>query len=88
MKDINSHNHHILQKNANISDKTCNCIDKAKCPLHQQCLTKNIVYQAIFTSNNPKLKEKTYYGISETAFKLRYADHTKSPHKKTGRSIK
>ena len=34
MKDIiNSHNHHILQKNANISNKSCNCIDKANCPL-------------------------------------------------------
>ena len=36
------------------------------------------MYQAIVTSNNPELKEKTYYGISETAFKLRYANHTKS----------
>ena len=75
MKDIkNSHNHHILQKNISISKKTCNCIDKAKCPLHWKCLTKNIIYQSIVTSNNPELKGKTYYGISKT----RYTNHTKS----------
>ena len=89
MKDIiNSHNQHILQKNANISDKTCNCIDKAKCPLHQQCLIKNIVYQAIVTSNNPELKEKTYYDINKkTAFKLRYNNHTKSFNMKKYKTI-
>ena len=37
-----------------------------------------MVYQAIVTSNNPKLKEKIHYGVTETPFTLRYAKHTKS----------
>ena len=68
------HNHHILKK---ISDKTCNCIDFARCSLYQQCLTINILYQVVVSSKFPELKEKTYYGISELAFKLRYSNHLK-----------
>ena len=67
---ISSHNHKILQSQRSISTKTCNCITKTACPLNNQCLLRNIVYQAIVSSVNPELKEKVYFGISETPFKI------------------
>ncbi|XP_047145701.1 uncharacterized protein LOC124818701 [Hydra vulgaris] len=75
---ISSHNHKILQSKRNITTKTCNCITKTACPLSNQCLVSNIVYQATVSSNDPDPKEKVYFGISETPFKLRYANHFKS----------
>ena len=41
---INNHNKNVLQENNN-QNKTCNCIKKQSCPLGNQCLTPNIVYQ-------------------------------------------
>ena len=75
---ISSHNHKILQSKRSISTKTCNYITKTSCPLNNQCLLRNIVYKAIVSSENPELKKKVYFGISETPFKLRYANHLKS----------
>jgi hypothetical protein len=74
---INSHNKNILYGKKKL-EKTCNCIIKSLCPLSNQCLTSNIVYQAIVSSNKPEYKDKVYIGISETPFKLRYANHIKS----------
>jgi hypothetical protein len=56
----------------------CNCIKKIACPLNNQCLSKNVVYKATISSDNPILKEKSYIGISENTFKLRFANHLKS----------
>ena len=75
---ITSHNHKIFQSQRSISTKTCNCITKTACPLNNQCLLRNTVYQATVSSENPELKEKVYFGISETPFELRYANHLKS----------
>ena len=63
---ISSHNHKILQSRKSISTKTYNCITKTASPLNNQCLLRNIVYQAIVSSENPELKEKVYFGISQT----------------------
>ena len=75
---ISSHNHKILQSQRNISIKNCNCITKTACPLNNQLLLRNIVYQTIVSSENPELKENVYFGINETPFKLRYPNHLKS----------
>ena len=75
---ISLHNHKILQSQRSKPTKTCNCITKTACPLNNQCLLRNIVYQAIVSSEKPKIKEKVYFGISETPFKLRYANGLKS----------
>ena len=77
---INSHNHKILKNNTQQEEniKKCNCINKNQCPLNQQCLSTNIVYQANINSNLNNYKEKYYIGLCETTFKLRYANHKKS----------
>ena len=36
------------------------------------------MYKATLTSDLPNYPQKTYYGICETNFKLRYANHLKS----------
>ncbi|XP_047143824.1 leucine-rich repeat and coiled-coil domain-containing protein PF3D7_0703800 [Hydra vulgaris] len=75
---INTHNNKILHSDKNKTSKKCNCIDKNICPLNNQCLFSNIVYQATVSSGDPQCKDKVYFGISETTFKLRYANHLKS----------
>ena len=78
---INDHNNKIIRVNENeeINNvRKCNCTKKDECPLNGKCLTKNIVYEATVTSNEPTYKEKKYIGISEPTFKKRYANHKKS----------
>ena len=74
---INTHNKiSTLQKIINIT-RTCNCIRKHQCPLNEKCLTNNILYEASITPNEANSKTKMYYGVSETAFKFRYANYKK-----------
>ena len=61
--------------------RTCNCIRKYQCPLNEKCLTNNVLYQASITTNEKNPKTKNYYGVCETAFKLRYANHKKTFNK-------
>ena len=50
-----------------------------KLPLQQKRLTNNnIMYKATITSNQGNYHHKIYYGITETKFKQRYANHIKS----------
>ena len=58
--------------------RTCNCINKSKCPLNNKCLSNNVLYKANITSESENYRNKIYYGISETKFKSRYANHQKS----------
>ena len=74
---INNHNKNVLQENNN-QNKTCNCIKKESCPLGNQCLTPNIVYQGTISSNEPNTSPKTYIGLCEESFKKSYANHKKS----------
>ena len=73
---INSHNRKILHSPVNNQSRTCNCINKANCPLQEKCLSENTLYQADISSEN--FQTKIYYGISETKFKTRYSNHKKS----------
>ena len=67
---INSHNHKVTNPKTITTDGTHNCIDKARCPLSQNCLVKNIIYKAVLPSNNPHYREKIYFGTLRTMFKL------------------
>ena len=68
-----------LDPPTNNTEKTCNCINSEKCPpLQQKCLTNNIMYKATITSNQDNYQHKIYYGITETKFKQRFANHIKS----------
>ena len=74
---INAHNRKILYPSPTIGRRTCNCINISQCPLQQNCLSNNILYKAIITPVRENLETKVYYGIWETTFKLRYANHKK-----------
>ena len=75
---INKHRKTVLDPPTNNSELTCNCINKEKCPLQAKCLTNNIMHKATLTSNQDNYQHKIYYGITETKFKQRYANHIKS----------
>ena len=58
------------------STRGCKCKDDSDpCPLEGQCLMKSVVYKATVTTNQPKLKRKTYYGMTGGTFKKRYYGH-------------
>ena len=77
---IKQHNSRVLNKLPENDEKKCNCRVKENCPMNGECLVKHIVYKAIVSDGNQK---STYYGTSESEFKTRYNNHTKSfRHKK------
>ena len=75
---INAHNRKILYPSTSIGRIICNCINISQCLLQQRCLSNNILYQANITALGENSETKVYYGICETTFKLRYANHKKS----------
>ena len=75
---INTHNKKIINPPKDNITRTCNCIRKHQCPLNEKCLTNNVLCKASITPNEENSKTKIYYGVSETAFKLRYANHKKT----------
>ena len=66
---INSCNHKIINPKTITKERTCNCIDKAKCPPSQSRLINNIIYKVVLTSTHttknkstsPQLKIHTSY---------------------------
>jgi len=75
---INTHNRNILHK-CDDQKRKCNCINKDQCPIDNECLSENSVYQATVAYNsNGEQNENIYIGISEGTFKKRYANHKKS----------
>lgn len=56
--------------------KPCNCRVKKDCPLNGDCQTANVVYQADITDDGETCR--TYVGLSEPPFKLRYRNHQSS----------
>jgi len=75
---INAHNKKITAPIVEQQTKTCNCIKKDLCPMDNNCLASNIIYQATLTSTLQNSSEKIYVGLCETTFKKRYANHKKS----------
>ena len=72
---ISSHNQKVLRKNETpVEKKMCNC-QKPPCPLQGNCLTDNLVYQAMVKCDD---SEHTYVGLASTTFKLRLGNHKKS----------
>jgi hypothetical protein len=72
---ISSHNKATLRISP---DKFgCNCRSKANCPVDNKCLTPKVIYKAEVTTNINDEK-KFYIGLSETPFKDRFRNHTKS----------
>lgn len=55
---------------AQVTDKTCHCLNAVNCPLNGNCLVEGLVYRADVESI--KSQEKVYIGASEGTFKKRY----------------
>ena len=52
---IKGHNYALINKNEHIKEKNtenCNCKQKIDCPLNGKCLSKNIIYKYIVSSQN------------------------------------
>ena len=75
---INKHNKKIDTPPRENIERTCNCIRKEHCPMNQNCLQKNVVYEATINSDLPDHEEKKYIGLCESTFKKRFANHKSS----------
>ncbi|XP_067940660.1 uncharacterized protein [Watersipora subatra] len=73
---INAHNKALLLPTRGDNSRTCNCRNRASCPMDGKCLTENAVYQATVTTNNGT--EETYVGLTQNTFKTRYTNHKAS----------
>ena len=83
---ISSHNIKTIEKSrleVNQRSRTCNCVDKEKCPLGGNCLATAIVYQANIKPDEDD--EAKYIGLCEPIFKGRYGDHKTSCSRETYR---
>ena len=65
---ISAHNKNMLKGDETTTTRTCNCRVKAKCPLAEECLTKNVIYQAVVTTPHGK---ESYVGLTATEFKTK-----------------
>ena len=72
---IRKHNIKILNGSKSVVIEPCNCNIEDICPLNGECRSKSIVYQATVKTER---EEKTYIGLCETEFKMRYHNHTAS----------
>ena len=84
---ISAHNKNMLKGDERTTTRTCNCRVKAKCPLAEECLTKNVIYQAVVTTPHGK---ESYVGLTATEFKTRYRNHLssfKDPKKKNATEL-
>ena len=58
---INSHNNKIINPPTPPTEqRTCNCMKKEQCPVNQNCLASNIVYEAMITCTYKLRHEKVF----------------------------
>ena len=74
---MNNHNITVLNNTTEI-EESCNCRTKNICPLDGKCLTPNIICKAQITLNQLNCKQENYIRATETDFKHRFNNHTKS----------
>ena len=72
---ISEHNKKILYPSSTISSsKTCNCRIKDHCPLDNNCLSSNFIYNTKITTDNDKTG-KNYIGLTKGTCKQRFTKH-------------
>ena len=76
--EINKLNKNILQKlqQKHPYNEFCNRTDKKQCPHMEN--TESIIHQTNIRANISSYKEKIYFGVSETTFKICYANRNLS----------
>ena len=52
--------------------------NKGNCPLEEKCLTPPEVFYQADVTNDVEDEYKFYYGLTESLFKERFSNHTKS----------
>ena len=72
---IKQHNSKLLKDSSEPQAQSCNCRERDNCPLNGNCLASCIVYKATVTTEN---KSMNYFGTSDSDFKIRFYNHTKS----------
>ena len=73
---ISGHNKSMTRTSRpqNEDERVCNCRNKGSCPLGNECLAENIIYEAT-VSSNPDEETRKYVGLCSTSFKDRLAVH-------------
>ena len=79
---IKKHNTNLMNDQAQITQRECNCRHKEECPMEGKCLSNCVVYNATVETLD-LTSTKNYYGTSEGTFKERYNNHTASFRNKT-----
>ena len=79
---IATHNKRILNSPTN-NENSCNCRQKASCPVNNKCQENSIVYRALIKPNVEDNQQTTqtipdeaeYIGLSSSSFKTRFNNH-------------
>ena len=74
---ISNHNRQVLTEDKPTINAKCNCRNKEKCPVPEECCQPNVVYHATVKHHNDN-RQAEYIGSTEPQFKLRFNNHTKS----------
>ena len=85
---ISGHNKRISKQTVNQASqqqRACNCRNRDSCPLGNECLSSNIIYEATVTSL-PEEGKKYYVGLCSTSFKDRLAVHKQHMNNKAHRT--
>ena len=61
---INIHSKAVTNSQPSTQARTCNCINKFKCPLNSKCLGNNVLYKTNVTLMTKNYRNKLYYGVS------------------------
>ena len=69
---IAQHNTKVLNGKNISKDSGCNCKKKSECPMPNNCMASNVVYQALLTAEG---KTYNYFGMTSMTFKKRYTNH-------------
>ena len=78
---IRSHNQKVLNRDTNDDTRGRN----RTCPLQGHCKTKNVIYEAMVTTER---STRTYIGSTGRSFKERYNEHTSSFNTNTKKTTK
>ena len=77
MKALISRQNHKTLSQQQAVQPTCNCRDKAECPLPGRCTIESVCYRADVTRLDTGAVE-TYTGVTKDSFKKRYSGHKSS----------
>ena len=69
---ISQHNNKVMNQSKPKENAGCNCRNPNECPIPGDCLSTNVVYQALIDS---EIGYFNYFGLTANTFKERYRGH-------------